>query len=236
MQRLRKQVEGDDIDLEAATRAMIDLRQGIAPEPRVHMRHLRKVRDLSVLVLLDLSESTNEYVRGSDQTILELAREATVLLSNAMHQIGDPFAIHGFASNGRHDVEYYRFKDFDTPYDEKAKARLAGMRGQLSTRMGAALRHAGRLLKQQSTGRKLLLIVTDGEPADIDVSDPQYLRFDARKAVEELQSYGVRTFCMSLDPYADQYVSQIFASNYMVVDRIERLPEKLPLLYFGLTR
>ena len=237
VQRIRKQEDGDEIDLNAAIRAMIEIRMGEQPDPRIMMRNVRKVRDLSVLLLIDLSESTNDVVKGSESTVLQLAREATVLLADALDKIGDPFAIHGFDSNGRHDVEYYRFKDFDAPYDDKAKARLAGMRGELSTRMGAAMRHAGSILKRQPSHKKLLLVVTDGEPADNDVRDPQYLRMDARKAVEELGRNGISTYCLSLDAGADQYVSRIFgAKNYMVVDHVQRLPEKLPMLYMGLTR
>lgn len=237
VQRLRKQEDGDEIDLNAAVRAMIEIRMGEQPDPRIMMRNIRKVRDLSVLLLIDLSESTNDTVLGSDSTVLQLAREATVLLADALDKIGDPFAIHGFDSNGRHDVEYFRYKDFNMAYNDKAKSRLAGMSGQLSTRMGAAMRHAGSILQRQPSNKKLLLVVTDGEPADNDVRDPQYLRFDAKKAVEELTRNGIATYCLSLDPRADQYVSRIFgARNYMVVDHVQRLPEKLPLLYMGLTR
>ena len=237
VQRIRKQEDGDDIELNAAIRAMIEIRLGEQPDPRIMMRNVRKVRDLSVLLLIDLSASTNDLVRGSENSVLQLAREATVLLADALDKIGDPFALHGFDSNGRHDIEYFRFKDFDAPYDDKAKARLAGMRGDLSTRMGAAIRHAGSILKRQPSNKKLLLVVTDGEPADNDVRDPQYLRFDAKKSVEELGRNGINTYCLSLDPGADQYVSRIFgAKNYMVVDNVQRLPEKLPMLYMGLTR
>ncbi len=237
VQRIRKQEDGDEIDLNAAIRAMIEIRLGEQPDPRIMMRNVRKVRDLSVLLLIDLSASTNDLVRGSENSVLNLAREATVLLADALDKIGDPFALHGFDSDGRHDIEYFRYKDFDAPYDDKAKARLAGMRGDLSTRMGAAIRHAGSILKRQPSSKKLLLVVTDGEPADNDVRDPQYLRFDAKKSVEELGRNGISTYCLSLDPGADQYVSRIFgAKNYMVMDNVQRLPEKLPMLYMGLTR
>lgn len=237
VQRIRKLEDGDEIDINATISSMIDFRMGMQPDPRVMMRSVRKVRDISVLVLLDLSESTNEKVIGQDQTVLDLTRQACVLLSDAIHKIGDPFAIHGFCSDGRHDVEYYRFKDFSQVYNDEPKARLAGMTGQLSTRMGAAIRHSAHYLRNQRTAKKLLMVITDGEPADIDVRDPQYLRYDAKKAVEEAARNGINTFCMTLDPRADQYVSRIFGSkNYMVVDHIERLPEKLPLLYAGLTR
>lgn len=237
VQRIRKLEDGDEIDINAAIQSTIDIRMGLQPDPRIMMRSVRKIRDISVLVLLDLSESTNDKVTGQEFSVLDLTRQATVLLADAINKIGDPFAIHGFCSDGRHDVEYYRYKDFNQPYNEIPKAKLAGMTGQLSTRMGAAIRHASHYLKLQRSSKKLLLVITDGEPADIDVRDPQYLRYDTKKAVEEADRSGIVTYCMSLDPHADQYVSRIFGTrNYMVVDHVERLPEKLPLLYAGLTR
>jgi len=233
---LRKRVEGDRLNIDACISAVIELRSGVPPDPRVHSALGRQQRDLSVLVLLDLSQSTNDQVAGSDMTVLQLAREATVLLADAMARIGDSFAIHGFSSNGRHDVGYYRFKDFDRPYGETAKSRLAGMTAQLSTRMGTALRHAGTFLKDRRAHKKLILLVTDGEPSDIDVHDDRYLMFDAKKAVEENVRHGIFTYCMSLDPRADRYVARIFGvRNYLVLDNLQRLPEKLPLLYMGLT-
>jgi hypothetical protein len=237
VQRIRKLEDGDDIDLSAALASLIDIRMGRQPDPRIMMRSVRKTRDISVLVLLDLSYSTNDKVSGQDQTVLDLTRSACALLADAIQKVGDPFAIHGFCSDGRHDVNYWRFKDFDQPYDDIAKARLAGMEGKLSTRMGAAIRHATSALKAQRSTKKLLLVITDGEPADVDVRDPQYLRQDTKKAVEEAGRNGIMTYCMSLDPTADQYVRRIFGEkNYMVVDKVERLPEKLPVLYTGLTR
>ena len=237
--RQRKMEDGDEIDLEAAVRSMVDLRMGMPPDPRIGIRTQLHIRDLSVLLLIDLSESTNDPVRGGDgeAKVLDLAREAAALLAEALTKIGDPFAIHGFDSNGRHDVEYYRFKDFDAPYDDTARGRLAAMTGQLSTRMGTALRHAGAQLARRPSQKRLILLLTDGEPADNDVRDPQYLRFDTRKAVEELARSGVHTFCLTLDPHADQYVSRIFgARNYLILDHVSRLPERLPALYLALTR
>ena len=237
MQRIRRLEDGDELDINAAVRSMIDMRMGQQPDTRIMMRHKRNVRDLAVMVLLDMSESSNDKVRGQDYTVMDLTRAATVLLSDALDRIGDPFALHGFCSDGRHDVHYYRFKDFDQPYGDLVKARLAGMKGSYSTRMGAALRHAGAILRQQPKSKKILFVITDGEPADNDVRDPQYLRYDTKRAVEELVRYGITTYALSLDPHADQYVSRIFgAKNFTVLDHVERLPEKLPMLYMGLTR
>jgi nitric oxide reductase NorD protein len=243
--RKRGYEEGEELDLNAAVRAMTDIRRGIMPDPRINIRITRHIRDLAIVVLMDLSESTNEkitsgeYGDGDDEdtpTILSLTREATGLLSWAIDAIGDSFAVHGFASDGRHDVQYYRFKDFDQRYDDEAKSCLAGMKGGLSTRMGAALRHAGNHLSAQQASKRLVLLVTDGEPADIDERDPQYLRHDAKKAVEDNAMKGVYTYCLTLDPDADQYVSRIFGeNNYSIVDKVERLPERLPDVFAALT-
>jgi len=231
--------EGEEIDINAAVRAFIDIRRGVMPDPRINIRITRHVRDLAVVILLDLSESTNEPVDKGDPdspSVVELTREATGLLAWAIDSIGDPFAVHGFASDGRHDVQYYRFKDFNQPYDDEAKSRLAGMQGGLSTRMGAALRHAGWHLGQQSAQKRLVLLVTDGEPADIDERDPQYLRHDTKKAVEDLAMQGIYTYCLTLDPLADRYVARIFGENrYAIVDQVERLPERLPAVFAAIT-
>ncbi|MEN8212915.1 MAG: VWA domain-containing protein [Pseudomonadota bacterium] len=237
VQRQRGMEDGDEIDINAAVDAMISIRMGEQPNPRITMRNVLKNRDLAVVVLLDLSESTNETMQGSDKSVLQLTREASTLVATAIEGIGDPFAIHGFASDGRHDVQYYRLKDFNQHFDDEARGRLAGMQGGLSTRMGAALRHAGHHLFKQPERRKLILLVTDGEPADIDERDPQHLRFDTKKAVEELYTYGVLTYCLTLDPNADDYVKRIFGSNnYTVIDHVDRLPEQLPLLFASLTK
>jgi len=237
VQRVRNMEDGDEIDINAAIDAMIAIRMGEQPNPRITMRNVIQNRDLSVVVLLDLSESTNETMDGSEKTVLQLTKEACALVATAINGIGDPFAIHGFASDGRHDVQYFRFKDFNQHFDDEVKSRLAGMQGGLSTRMGAAMRHAGQHLLRQPERKKLLLLVTDGEPADIDERDPQHLRHDTKKAVEELYSKGIMTYCLTLDPNADNYVKRIFgANNYTIIDHVDRLPEKLPVLFASLTK
>ncbi|WP_372885239.1 nitric oxide reductase activation protein NorD [Shimia sp.] len=236
VQRQRNMEDGDEIDLNAAIDAMIAIRMGAQPNPRITMRNVVASRDLAVTVLLDLSESTNDAIDDGVRTVLDLTREAAALVATAISGIGDPFAVHGFASDGRHDVHYYRFKDFNQGFDDQAKARLDGLEGGFSTRMGAALRHAGAGLLKQPERRKLILLVTDGAPADVDERDPQYLRHDTRNAVDELASNGVFTYCLTLDQNADSYVKRIFgANNYTIVDHVNRLPEKLPALFASLT-
>ncbi|HYH17725.1 MAG TPA: hypothetical protein VD995_03815 [Azospirillum sp.] len=234
--RLRRQSEGDRLDLNACVGAAVTRRLGQSPDPRVYETSVRRDRDLSVLVLLDVSESTNDKVLGGITSVLGLERDATALLAHGMAELGDPFAIHAFCSNGREEVRYLRVKDFGRPYDAAARARLAGLRGGLSTRIGAALRHAGAALAPQLTHRRLLLCITDGEPSDIDVFDRRYLVEDARHTVMALSRQGIDTFCVGLDTAGEAYLTRIFGRrNVLQVDRLDRLPETLPSLYFRLT-
>jgi nitric oxide reductase NorD protein len=236
VRRIRKQEEGDEIDINAAIRAMTDLRLGILPDDRIMMSSLRKTRDISVLVLLDLSGSANQKIHGQDYTVLQLTQKVCVLFADAIEAVGDPLAIHGFNSNSRFDVNYFRFKDFDQPYDDASKAKIAGMAGDRATRMGAAVRHAAHHLNEYKSGKKLLMTITDGAPADIDMPDRHYLRHDLKHAVVEAQQFGIHTYCIGLDPKADEYISRIFgARNYMVVDHVKSLPEKMLMIYAALT-
>jgi len=238
--RIRYQEDGSDLDLDVAVGSLIDFKSGATPDPRINMSHRTDGRDIQVLLLLDLSESLNQQVGGlgsaSGQTVLELSQEAVSLLAWAIDCLGDPYAIAGFHSNTRHEVRYQHVKGFSERWDDTVKARLAAMEAGFSTRMGAALRHAGHYLSHRKADKKILLLLTDGEPADIDVTEPGHLRADARKAVEELAAQGITTFCLSLDPQADDYVRDIFGKRWRVLDRIERLPETLPSLYMELTR
>ncbi|HIJ24048.1 MAG TPA: VWA domain-containing protein, partial [Gammaproteobacteria bacterium] len=119
---------------------------------------------------------------------------------------------------------------------EDVKARLAKMEAGYSTRMGGAIRHAAHYLGGQTAEKKLMLILTDGEPSDVDVEDEQLLIHDTRKAVQEMDEKGIYPYCISLDPDADEYVRDIFDNQFVVIDNVERLPEKLPALFASLTK
>ncbi|MBI5107504.1 MAG: VWA domain-containing protein [Rhodocyclales bacterium] len=234
--RVRYQEEGSELDLDIALRSLIDLKSGATPDPRINMSHTTAGRNIAVMVLLDLSESLNGRVANGSQTVLELSQEAVSLLAWAIDRLGDPCAIAGFHSNTRHEVRFQHIKGFSEPWNQDVKARVAAMEAGWSTRMGAALRHAGHYLAARKADKRILLILTDGAPSDVDIDDAAYLRADARRAVDELAAKGLTTFCLSLDPQADEYVSEIFGRRWRVLDRIERLPEQLPLLYLNLTR
>ncbi len=233
--RVRYQEEGSELDLDVAIRSLIDFKGGAQPDPRINMSHKHDGRDIAVMLLLDLSASLADTPEGSEQSILELSQEAVALLSWAIERLGDAFAIAGFSSNTRHEVRYQHIKGFSEHWDDTVKSRLAAMEAGYSTRMGAALRHAGHYLGAQKADKKLLLVLTDGEPSDIDADDPEMLIHDAHKAVQELDQEGIYTYCINLDPHADEYVTDIFGKQYTVIDKVERLPEKLPRLFATLT-
>jgi len=236
--RIRYQEEGSELDLDVALRALVDFKGGATPDSRINMSHRTDGRNIAVMLLVDQSQSLHQKVGAGEtaQSILELSQEAVSLLAWAIDRLGDPLAIAGFHSNTRHEVRYQHIKGFSERWDDTVKARVAAMDAGYSTRMGAALRHAGHYLGARKADKRILLVLTDGEPADIDVTDPEYLRADTKRAVEELGTQGITTFCLSLDPKADEYVREIFGNRFRVLDRIERLPEQLPMLYLALTK
>jgi nitric oxide reductase NorD protein len=234
--RIRYQEEGSELDLDVAIRSLIDMKGGSQPDMRINMSHKTDGRDIAVMLVVDLSQSLNEKAAGSSQTILELSQEAVTLLSWTIEQLGDKFAIAGFNSNTRHDVRYSHIKGFGEHFDHDVKGRLAAMEAKYSTRMGAAMRHAAHYLEAQKADKKLMLILTDGEPADIDVDDSQLLIQDTHQAVKELDQKGIYSYCINLDPKADEYVADIFGKQYTVIDHIDRLPEQLPKIFMSLTK
>lgn len=235
--RLRRQPEGPEIDLDAAIDAAIALRTSSSPDTRVFRSTAAKERDLAVMVLVDISESTRDLVQSGDGTVLDVERLSVALLAEALDALGDPLALRAFASDGRDDVKLLRLKEFGERYGREHRARLAGLRPGYSTRLGAALRHSGAELAGVRAFRKLLIVLTDGEPSDIDVPDPEDLVEDARRAVAGLRLAGIDTFGVTLDPGGIGSGSRIFGrANNMPVRRIEELPQRLADLYFRLAR
>lgn len=226
--RLRRQWEGDDVDLNAAIEVLVDRRLRLRPDPRLFMRTGKAPRPSSVLVLLDLSESANDPGHGGARSLLDIEKQAALLLAEANARGMDRLAIHGFSSNTRAEVYYYRLLEFGKPLQAPSRAMIGGVRGRYSTRMGAALRHAASHLRAEPSGQRAILLVTDGAPSDIDVHDAHYLIEDARTAVTEAREAGVRTACIAVDGAADTYVRRIFGwRNYCIADDARSLPARL---------
>ena len=233
--RIRFQEEGEELDIDVAIRSLVDYRSGAAPDPRINYSHITDSRNIAVMLLVDMSESLNNRVEGGSQSLLQLSQESLALMSWTVDQLGDKFAIAGFHSDTRHQVLYHHIKGYSEHYTDEVKARIAAMQAGLSTRMGAAMRHAAHYLEHQAAEKKLMLILTDGEPADIDSKDPRMLIEDTHRAVQELRQKGIYSYCINMDARADEYVADIFGNHYTIIDHVEKLPEQLPRVFMELT-
>jgi nitric oxide reductase NorD protein len=227
--RIRRQADGDELDLDALVTHVIAQRSGGEPDGNVYTRLGRRPREASVLLLLDLSASTGRRIDGTQVRLVDCEREAAEQAIAAFDGDHRRIALHGFASNGRTEVRYLRLKDFGQPYNEEDRRRLWALQPTWSTRFGAALRHAGRCLTPEASPSKTIILITDGEPSDIDVFDPRYLVEDARNAVDMLATRGIRTQCVSVDPQAHAAICEIFGRrNCVSVERTTRLVDVLP--------
>ncbi|MWB77403.1 VWA domain-containing protein [Pseudooceanicola sp. 216_PA32_1] len=233
--RLKRQAEGETLDLDAAIDAAIDHRSGRTPDHRVYEGTSAPERSIAVHLLLDSSRSTEDRV-GS-QSVLEIERDAAAVFARATDRLGDALAITAFSSNGREDLRTVCVKRFSDDLGMLAGMALSGLTSAYSTRMGAALRLAGHSLARVPRHRRLVLLLTDGEPSDIDVPDREYLITDARRAVQSLSAEGIDCFCIALGPGAGETVGRIFGrTGFVRVERLDTLPEKLTALYLRMSR
>ena len=234
--RLRRQPDGDTIDIDACVAHAAERRAGFVPETRVYQRDVPGPRDLAVLLLLDLSQSTADRDRQGRE-IIAVEREAATILAAALQQAGDAIAVAGFNSDGRERVHFTRIKDFAEPMDEVVRARLAGLRSSHSTRLGPALRHAGAELALRRAFRRVLVVLTDGEPSDVDVQDPRYLAEDARRVVQELRRRGIDTFAFGMGGGPFHSMDRIFGERRALrVPRVDVLAARLLQLYSELKK
>lgn len=234
--RLKRQPDGDDLDMDAALDATVALRAGLTPDTRVFRVTRPRSRDLATIVMLDTSASMAARLEDG-RNALDVQRLAVSLLGEALEQRGDAFKLCAFASNGREDVRMTDIKAFGERFDAAALSRLAGLRPGLSTRLGAALRHARAEFGGSRAWRRLLLVLTDGEPSDIDVARGQELVVDARRAAVGLKQSGIDVFGVVLDPEGVGSAAAVFGpSNTIAVRNLAELPARLSGLYFRLAR
>lgn len=234
--KLKQQLEGETLDLDAAIGTVIALRSNRQPDPGVYESISPPPRSIAVHLLLDISRSTADPA-GPGFTILDMERDAAAILACTMSQLGDDLAITAFSSSGRHDMRVVPVKTFDTALDEVTGMALSGLRPEYSTRIGAALRYAAGCMEGYSRHRKIVLLVTDGEPSDIDMTDPEYLVEDARRAVQRIRSEGIDAICVALGNETGQRHKEIFGrKTSLQITDIATLPNKLSTFYLRMTR
>lgn len=233
---VKRQKDGTEIDLEHYVNFISDRVHGHAnADMPVYREYLNKTRDLSCLLLADLSLSTDAYVNDHER-VIDVIKDSMFLFGEALAVTGDRFAIHGFSSRNRNHVRFYDIKRFDEPYDKNARGYIEASRPGYYTRMGAAIRHASDLLEREQSEQKLLLILTDGKPNDLDKYEGIYGIEDTRQAIIDAHKKGLQPFCITIDEQAGDYLPYLFGKNaYIHVKKIKDLPLKLPQLYLMLT-
>ena len=235
--RLRGRTEGDDIDVDAWIRYRVESGSGPRSEaPPVYVQRVRAERDLATLLLADLSLSTDAYAT-QEARVIDVIRDALHVFGEALAASSDAFEMLGFSSVRRSHVRIQHLKAFDEAWDGAAMARVNAIKPGYYTRMGAALRHATARLLQRGERQRLLIILTDGKPNDLDVYEGRYGLEDTRHAVREARALGLTPFCITIDAKAHDYLPHLFGSQgYALVHRPQDLVRRLASAYAGLTR
>lgn len=231
-----RQTEGSELDLENYINFLTDRKHGHVNSDTPVYRDVRNLsRNLSCLLLADLSLSTDAYI-NNEARVIDVIRDALYLFAEALTATGDRFALHGFSSRNRNHIRFYNIKGFNDNYNNDIRGHIDAIRPGYYTRMGAAIRYATELLTKEASSQKLLLILTDGKPNDLDKYEGRYGIEDTRMAVLEAEKLGLRPFCVTIDEQAEDYLPYLFGSrSYVLIHNAEELPRKLPLLYLRLT-
>ncbi len=262
--------DGEEIDLERVVETRVARLMGESPDPRVYSARKKESRDVATLFLLDMSASTDEPIHrevrkpataadddSSDswmkawqrrpqqsqrpRRIIDVNKEALVIMAEALEEIGDAYAIMGFSGHGRDNVEFYVIKEFGQELSDEVKARVGAVEPKRSTRMGAALRHVREKFKDVSSRARHVILLSDGFPQDFDYGHDRrsnaYGIQDTMVALKELEMAGVLPFCITVDRTGHDYLRQMCApSRYLVIEDITSLPRQLPKIYEQIVR
>ncbi|CAB1085249.1 hypothetical protein D1AOALGA4SA_12737, partial [Olavius algarvensis Delta 1 endosymbiont] len=232
--KYRAQPTGDGLDIDALVQAVVDMHSGAFLTENVYIRRDKRIRDVAVLFLIDLSASTEEEVNG--RRIIDIQKEAMVLMAEALDSLQDPYAIYGFSSDGRFRVDMFNIKDFNDPYDERVQYRIGNLAPLGLTRMGTVIRHAAHKLDSVSAMVKLMVIMTDGRPYDLEYGNLDYAIADTKKAIQEAQRQRIHPFIITSDQKSTDYLRRIAPQTQSIIlPKVEMLPTLMPALYRRLT-
>ncbi len=259
--------DGEEIDLDRTIEARVARLMGENPDSRVYKARKKEARDVATLFLLDMSASTDEPIhrevrRQNDdddvddwmkawqrrpqsaqrpRRVINVNKEALVIMAQALEEIGDQYAIMGFSGHGRDNVEFYVIKEFDRELSDEVKARVGAVEPKRSTRMGAAIRHVREKFKDVTSRSRHVILLSDGFPQDFDYGHDRrsnaYGIQDTMVALKELEGAGVLPFCITVDRTGHDYLRQMCsASRYLVIEDITSLPRQLPKIYEQVVR
>ena len=230
------QSDGQEVDMEAYLKFKADLLAGQHDGKDNFYKELSSgARDLSCLLLADLSLSTDTWV-NNDSRVIDVIQDSLYLFAESLNATGDRFGMIGFSSRKTNPIRIHTLKTFDEKYNGKIRSRIAQIKPGYYTRMGAGIRHAANLLKEQVATQQLLLILTDGKPNDLDMYEGRYGIEDTKQAILSARAMGLKVFCVTIDEKGNDYLPNLFGTNgYALVRKVTDLPKTLPMLYARLT-
>ena len=226
-QRLRRQRTGDELDLEACVAALVDRQMGRVPSERLYQVVRPARHTVAIALLVDASGSTATRL-GDGRTVLDVERMTLLLASEALATLGDPYTMLAFSGAGRHGVQVRTIKEFAGHDVPAVHRRIAALVPRDNTRLGAAIRHATSVLGQQAARRRVLLLLSDGQPNDVDFYQGVYAIEDSRRALNDARAEGVVPFCLTVEQEERDYLPHLFGqTGYRVLRRPEQLPSAL---------
>jgi nitric oxide reductase activation protein len=245
-------LDGEEIDLDRSVEYLVDRMCGLPGTNRLYQERRKVQRDVCTVFLVDMSSSTSEPVGlpvsgahgggGSNggKRIIDIEKEALILMAEALETIGDRYGIYGFSGCGRIQVEFHTIKDFSQRYSSQVRERIGAIEPGGSTRMGTALRHCRAKLNKEAARRKNLFLISDGFPQDqdygFDRTSHEYGVQDTARALAELSADGTYTYCITVDRSGEDYLRKMCPeSQYMVIHDIFSLPEALLKIYRKVT-
>jgi nitric oxide reductase activation protein len=233
---LRQWREGDAFDYRALLDYALDRKAGLMPSDRLFIKRMKRIRDVAVVLLVDLSRSTANAVNGSGMRVLDVEKQAIVLLCEALNVIGDRFAIAGFSGTGPLGVDYYRIKDLEEPFGGGVKGRIGAMAPQRSTRMGAAIRHATARLAPVQARVRLIVVLGDGFPNDLEYKGT-YAVEDTRRAVMEARAEAIHVKGITVNVSDSRRLERLYGpTHHTLIGDVRDLPDRLVRVYSALTR
>ncbi|EKV27603.1 Nitric oxide reductase activation protein NorD [Caenispirillum salinarum AK4] len=235
MVTFRRQADGDDLDLEALVRSRVDMVADGTLDDRVYQKTRAVARDLSVAVLVDVSLSTDAWM--DDRRVLDVEKEALSVFLSGINACGDENAVFTFTSRKRDNVRVSTVKDFDEPFGDTVLRRVAALKPGSYTRMGAAVRHVAAQLEKRPHRHRLLLVLTDGKPNDMDHYEGRFGIEDTRRALADARRKGLTVFGVTVDQKAQDYFPALFGrGRYAIVGQVGRLSRALPRIYHNLSQ
>ncbi|MBI3995887.1 MAG: VWA domain-containing protein [Nitrospirae bacterium] len=233
--KVKRQTCGEDLDLNAVIEARTELRCGQVPLDTLYIKKEKRLRDVAVAFLIDMSGSTSRQIPSAQKRVIELEQEALILMSEALQAVGDPFAIYGFSGDSKDRVDFYIIKDFSDALNATTHERIGAMRSLNQNRDGTAIRHASAKLEQQPAKTRLLILLSDGKPLDTGYTGDHSLQ-DTKMALKEARMRGIHPYCITIDKEASRYVTEMYGEvGHTIIDRVSTLPDKLPRIYRRLT-